>query len=50
MNETEFSRRLENMILTLMKDNSDIEINDKYIIIDNDKKFKVNIEITREWK
>lgn len=45
MNEVEFSRRLENIILTLMKDNDKVSIDDDYVICDNERKVKVRLSL-----
>lgn len=45
MNEIEFSRRLENMILTLMKDNGKVKIDDDYVICDNGRKVNVRLKL-----
>jgi hypothetical protein len=45
MNEVEFSRRLENIILTLMKDNDKVSIDDDYVICDNGRKVKVKLSL-----
>lgn len=45
MNEVEFSRRLENMILTLMKDKDKVSIDDDYVICDNGRKVKVRLSL-----
>lgn len=48
MNETEFSRRFENMILSLMKDKNNIGIDEDYVICDKERKVKVSINIKEE--
>jgi hypothetical protein len=45
MNEVEFSRRLENIILTLMKDNDKVSIDDDYVVYDNGRKVKVKLSL-----
>lgn len=45
MNEVEFCRRLENMILTLMKEKDKVSIDDDYVICDNGRKVKVRLSL-----
>lgn len=43
--ECEFSRKLENIILGLIKDAPEVNVNEDYIIHDNNKRIKVELSI-----
>ena len=48
MNEVEFSRQAENLILTLIKDNNNVKLEENYVICDRERKVKVSINIKEE--
>lgn len=48
MNEAEFSRQAENLILTLIKDNNNVNVEENYVICDKERKIKVSINIKEE--
>ena len=48
MNEVEFSRQAENLILTLIKDNNNVNVEENYVICDKERKIKVSINIKEE--
>ena len=48
MNEVEFSRQVENLILTLIKDNNNVNVEENYVICDKERKIKVSINIKEE--
>lgn len=48
MNETEFSRQAENLILTLIKDNNNVNVEENYVICDGKRKIKVSIKLKEE--
>lgn len=48
MNQVEFSRRLENLILTLIKGNNNVNVEENYVICDKERKIKVSINIKEE--
>ena len=43
--EYEFSRKLENLIFGLIKDEPNVNVDEEYYINDSDKRFKVKINI-----
>lgn len=44
MNEVEFSRQAENLILTLIKDNNNVNVEENYVICDKERKIKVRVK------
>ena len=48
MNEVEFSRQAENLILTLIKNNNNVNVEENYVICDRERKVKVSINIKEE--
>ena len=48
MNEVEFSRQVENLILTLINDNNNVNVEENYVICDKERKIKVSINIKEE--
>jgi hypothetical protein len=48
MNEVEFSRQAENLILTLIKDNNNVNVEENYVICDGERKIKVSIKLKEE--
>lgn len=48
MNEVEFNRQIENLILTLIKDNDNVNVEENYVICDGERKIKVSINIKEE--
>lgn len=48
MNEVEFSRQIENLILTLIKGNNNVNVEENYVICDGERKIKVSINIKEE--
>jgi hypothetical protein len=48
MNEAEFNRQVENLILTLIKDNNNVNVEENYVICDGERKIKVSIKLKEE--
>lgn len=48
MNEVEFNRQIENLILTLINDNNNVNVEENYVICDEERKIKVSINIKEE--
>ena len=48
MDEIEFLRQVENLILTLIKDNDNVNVEENYVICDGERKIKVSINIKEE--
>lgn len=48
MNELDFSRQAENLILTLIKDNNNVNVEENYVICDGERKITVSINIKEE--
>jgi hypothetical protein len=48
MNEVEFNRQIENLILTLIKGNNNVNVEENYVICDGERKIKVSIKLKEE--
>jgi hypothetical protein len=48
MNEVEFNRQIENLILTLINDNNNVNVEENYVICDGERKIKVSVNIKEE--